>query len=195
MTRPQKGFTLMELLIVIGVLGILAAGLWAAIDPFEQLKKARDTNNRSATIELLSAFTRYYANHGAFPWNMTTVPAGCSRSGGQANPLAKLGALGTSVMEVHDMSACVSASLVTDGELKDSFFTGIGSTKIYVASDPTDATNIEVCFGPEGKSARTDPSTSYLLAVAASTTVTNQSGLNPASCPNVASANCLQCFK
>jgi len=40
MTRQNIGFTLMELLIVIGVLGILAAGLLAAIDPFEQLKKA-----------------------------------------------------------------------------------------------------------------------------------------------------------
>jgi len=37
MKETNKGFTLMELLIVIGVLGILAAGLLAAIDPFEQL--------------------------------------------------------------------------------------------------------------------------------------------------------------
>ena len=41
MMKRNFGFTLMELLIVIGVLGILAAGLLAAIDPFEQLKGPR----------------------------------------------------------------------------------------------------------------------------------------------------------
>jgi prepilin-type N-terminal cleavage/methylation domain-containing protein len=194
MTRPQKGFTLMELLIVIGVLGILAAGLLAAIDPFEQLKKARDTNNRSATIELMSAFTRYYANHSAFPWNMTTVPTNCLRAAG-TDPLIALDALGTSVMEVHDMEDCINDSLILDGELKDSFFQGIGSLNMYVASDVADPTNIVVCFAPEGKSARTDPSTSYLLTVGATTTVVDQTGLATPACPNVGSANCLQCFK
>ena len=67
----------MELLIVIGVLGILAAGLLAAIDPFEQLKKAKDTNNRSATIELLQSLQRFYATHGDFPWNMPSYQSFC----------------------------------------------------------------------------------------------------------------------
>jgi type II secretory pathway pseudopilin PulG len=76
----------MELLIVIGVLGILAAGLLAAIDPFEQLKKARDSNYRSAALELLSATQRYYANHGYFPW--TNDGSACqvaNNAGGQVN--------------------------------------------------------------------------------------------------------------
>lgn len=184
----------MELLIVIGVLGILAAGLLAAIDPFEQLKKARDTNNRSATIELMSAFTRYYANHGAFPWNMTTIPTGCLRTAG---PIAALGALGTSVMNVQNaaLQTCITNSLVTDGELKTSFFSGIGSTDIFVASDPTDKTNVVVCFAPEGKSSRSDPSTSYLVTVGGSTTVVDQAGLGSPVCPDVALSTCLQCFK
>jgi prepilin-type N-terminal cleavage/methylation domain-containing protein len=200
MKRTNKGFTLMELLIVIGVLGILAAGLLAAIDPFEQLKKARDTNNRSATIELLSSLTRYYASHGAFPWNMPAYAATgiCSRVAGQ--PLAKLGALGTTVMDVQDATnfqPCITGTLLVDGELKSTFFTGIGATHIYVASDPTDLTNVQVCFAPEGKSARSDPSTSYLVAgtMATTLTVTDQTGVSGALCPNAALSTCLQCFK
>lgn len=190
----------MELLIVIGVLGILAAGLLAAIDPFEQLKKARDTNNRSATIEMLSSLTRYYASHGAFPWNMPAYAATgvCSRATGK--PLAPLGKLGTSVMDLQDpaLQACMSATLLVDGELKSTYFGGIGATHIYVASDPTDLTNVQVCFGPEGKSARSDPSTSYLVAGAYGTppiTITDQTGVTPALCPNAALSTCLQCFK
>ncbi len=185
----------MELLIVIGVLGILAAGLLAAIDPFEQLKKARDTNNRSATIELMSSFTRYYANHGAFPWNMTTTAAtSCARTG-SGGALDTLGALGSSVMEIHDMEDCINESLVVDGELKTTFFDGIGSTRIYVASDELDPTNLVVCFAPEGKATRTDASSKYLLDIAGSTTIVDQSTADPALCPNVALATCLQCFK
>ena len=35
----KKGFTLLELLVVIAILGILAAGLLAAIDPLELINK------------------------------------------------------------------------------------------------------------------------------------------------------------
>ena len=43
---------MIELLIVIGVLGILATGLLAAVDPFEQLKKARDTKAMVRNVSL-----------------------------------------------------------------------------------------------------------------------------------------------
>lgn len=187
----------MELLIVIGVLGILAAGLLAAIDPFEQLKKARDTNNRNATVELLSGLTRYYANHGAFPWNLTTPPTVCNRSVATEN-LGGFGAMAADAFSIQDtaLSDCIEASLVTDGELKTTYMDGIGSLHIFVASDPTDATNLITCFKPEGKSARSDAATKYeITGTSKNYAIVDQTTQTPQACPDVTNGDCAQCFK
>lgn len=186
----------MELLIVIGVLGILAAGLLAAIDPFEQLKKARDANNRNAAIEMVSSLTRYFAAHGAFPWNMTSVITSCSRTG--TNPLAGLDVLATGSLPIASFEDCFTSTLMADGELKTTFFDGIGSTPYYISSSSTDLTDLTVCFVPEGKSLRSDAKTSYLLTGnAAPYTIVDQSVLETgAKCPTTGSADiCLQCFR
>jgi len=173
MNRPNKGFTLMELLIVIGVLGILAAGLLAAIDPFEQLKKARDTNSRSAAIEFLQASQRYYANHGYLPWYKTTVAGVYDCDGSPADatiPLLRtavtstgpwtyvpVNKVGTTAHNAQ-METCVEDTLGTDGEIKDTFFSGLATT-LYVTSGSQ--TRVSVCFPPESKSNRSDAQTAY----------------------------------
>ena len=206
MNRSNKGFTLMELLIVIGVLGILAVGLLAAIDPFEQLKKARDTNNRDAAIELLGSAQRYYASHTSLPW-LTTI-ATCVD---QNNPMISLKTLttsdwtvglpvinvagGTSVDKNSQTNTCINDTLVSDGELKTSFFNGLGST-LYVGSGSP--TRVVVCFAPEGKSNRNDASTKYLYTASVTTgegTVSLPAGGCNSVKANLDAGLCLQCFE
>jgi prepilin-type N-terminal cleavage/methylation domain-containing protein len=55
----KKGFTLLELLIVIGILAILATVLIAVINPAELLRRARDTQRLSDLDALRSAISLF----------------------------------------------------------------------------------------------------------------------------------------
>jgi prepilin-type N-terminal cleavage/methylation domain-containing protein len=149
-SQLQKGFTLIELLVVIGILGILAAALVATIDPFEQLRKAQDTNMKNISVEFLNAKTRYYTNHNALPWYSTA-------SGGancySANSLATPG------VALSSLSTCIT-TLVTDGELKQGFSTSTYLTSIY-ATNAANSTDISVCFKPTSRTQQKDAGTKY----------------------------------
>src|SRR5688572_7858182 len=64
----SRGFTLVELLIVIGLLGAIALIVIAAINPIEQANRARDARFKADGSQLISAIERYYASHSRFPW-------------------------------------------------------------------------------------------------------------------------------
>ncbi len=135
------GFTLIELLIVIALLGALAIGLLATIDPFEQLKKGRDTSTRNTVSEFYNASLRFYSTKSAFPWDVA-IPEG-------------------SALSVTGMSARIR-DLVNAGELKTQFYELVGTTglaKIFVHSNGTDT--VGVCYRPESKSFRQDVNTKY----------------------------------
>lgn len=143
-----KGFTLIELLIVIALLGALAVGLLATIDPFEQLKKGRDTSLRNTVSEFYNANLRYYATKGQFPW-------GTSATEGPAYP---------------NFTSAIT-ELITVGELKNRFQELAGSgnlAKIYVNS--TSGEHISSCFKPESKAFQEDLNTIYESSGATSAT-------------------------
>ena len=174
----QKGFTLIELLVVIGVLGILATGLLAAVDPFEQLKKARDANYRNAAIETLNAFTRYYATHGYFPWNSTgTIPTGCE-----------------GVAPSDGAYYLIPANSIGGTALKTSYSSGL-QTSLWISSGSK--TQIRVCFAPEGKALRRDATTSYLMDDTGAVEVIAAATGVPPTCPDSTATNdlCMQCFQ
>lgn len=157
-----RGFTLIELLIVIALLGALAVGLLATIDPFEQLKKGRDTSTRNTVSEFYNALLRFYSTKAEFPWGTGVIQT-----------------------DVNDMSSYVT-QLIDAGELKAGFMelAGTGNlSKIYVTSNKPE--QVSVCFSPESKSFQLDPNTIYDQTGYTSyiTTCKSQtSGVNATSC-------------
>lgn len=64
----QKGFTLIEMLVVISIIGILTTVVVIAINPVHQIAKAHDTQRKTDIYSILSAVYQYTAEHnGALP--------------------------------------------------------------------------------------------------------------------------------
>ncbi|MBU0572609.1 prepilin-type N-terminal cleavage/methylation domain-containing protein [Patescibacteria group bacterium] len=57
--KIQKGFTLVEILVVIVLLAIIAVIVIATINPLEQLRRAKDSAREQNAETLLSAINRY----------------------------------------------------------------------------------------------------------------------------------------
>lgn len=84
--RADKGFTLLELLIVIAILAVLATIVVLVLNPAETLAKSRDTQRMSDLATMKSAIALY----------MTTVnpPSLDGQSGGSRNAACKAGSWG-----------------------------------------------------------------------------------------------------
>ena len=151
----KLGFTMIELLIVIAVLGILAVAVLAAINPIEQINRGRDTGSRSDAEQLLSAIDRFYASQGYYPWQNGATDV----DGNNEAPL--VGAGGgfvdvtlTDTGEFSDGVTGVLSKLSTGGtaEIKTSFITRISDSeyntlKAYNQGGQGDSTY--VCFVPK----------------------------------------------
>ncbi|MDD2483184.1 MAG: type II secretion system protein [Candidatus Shapirobacteria bacterium] len=159
--KEMKGFTLVELLIVIALIAILSVAVLATINPIEQSNKARDAKFRNDTAEVLSAYERYYASQNKYPWSYPSL----------AHPTEVVldGTSGISFLAtdwrfgVIDAADTNGGQLITTSELK-SAFTGKDFFKDIAAAElnGVDAVyafhsgdNNYVCYCPKANANRT----------------------------------------
>ena len=67
------GFTLIELIIVIGIIGILAGMIMLVLDPAKQLQKARDGQRKADLGQIQSALEFYRSDIGRYPTTSGTT--------------------------------------------------------------------------------------------------------------------------
>lgn len=67
----KRGFTLIELIIVMAILGVLAVISLALIDPVERTAQARDSNRITSVAQIGRALQAYYTQESAYPVEAT----------------------------------------------------------------------------------------------------------------------------
>jgi prepilin-type N-terminal cleavage/methylation domain-containing protein len=63
----KKAFTLVEILVVIGIITVLSALVITALNPAQLRKSARDTNRKKDISIISSALEQYYADNNSYP--------------------------------------------------------------------------------------------------------------------------------
>ncbi|EMT8551023.1 pilin, partial [Neisseria gonorrhoeae] len=107
MNTLQKGFTLIELMIVIAIVGILAA---VALPAYQDYTARAQVSEAILLAEgQKSAVTEYYLNHGIWPKDNT--------SAGVASPASNI--KGKYVQKVEVNNGVVTAQMKSDGVNKE----------------------------------------------------------------------------
>jgi len=65
--KSLNGFTLIELIVVIGILGILASATLLALNPFAQFQKANDAKRKADLSQIQKALESYYQDYQVYP--------------------------------------------------------------------------------------------------------------------------------
>ncbi len=86
--KNKKGFTLIEVLVVIGILAVLSAVVLVAVNPARQFKLARDSQRTANVSSLLNAIQENMSEHngslvcGSAIRNLPSVPTVVKHGGG-----------------------------------------------------------------------------------------------------------------
>ena len=82
-SHKPTGFTLIELVVVVGIIAVLVSIVLVALNPSKQFKQANNTKRGSDVTAILNAVQHYAAaNRGIYPAGITTTAQTIEKTGG-----------------------------------------------------------------------------------------------------------------
>lgn len=157
-SKFTSGFTLVELLIVISLLGVIALIVIAAINPIEQANRARDTRMKADAAQLISAIDRYFATHSVFPWVTAGEKANNEVSFGFISAIDT--GVGICGADCSPSDRSTDGLLITTEELKTEFKnrdfvqTDVAADELYIGKASGTASSVYACFVPASQAER-----------------------------------------
>lgn len=101
--QNQKGFTLIEILLVVAAIGILAGIVILAINPNKQLGSARDAQRKADVSTILNAVYQYTIdNDGTLPTSITTTSTEICATGVASSTCVSAALIDLSVLTLNE---------------------------------------------------------------------------------------------
>jgi general secretion pathway protein G len=158
-----RGFTLVELLIVIALLGVIATIVIAAINPIEQANRASDAGMKADASQIVSAIQRYYASHNQFPWQSTTCTGSYCTTDSDAEfgfasaddvAVGICGATGTACKTTATQGELVTAQELQTAFISKSWVGALTTSRLMVGKASGASSSVYVCWVPKANSNR-----------------------------------------
>ena len=102
MKQTKKAFTLIEILLVIGMIAVLATVVFVALDPAKRFRDARDAKRSTDAQSILSAVQTFIID------NQGSLPAGLTTTEKQIGTAATGCAISTGGCAVSDVADCIN---------------------------------------------------------------------------------------
>ncbi len=151
--KSYLGFTLVELLIVISLLGAIALIVIAAINPLEQANRARDTRFKGDSAQLIAATDRYFASKSQFPWVTTnTLYTNDSSFGFVSAGARDVGICGTTCSA--DGELLTALELKSEFRNRDFVNATTADKQLFIGKAGQASSSVYACFVPLSKSIR-----------------------------------------
>lgn len=141
--RSKAGFTLLEILLVVGIISILAGIVILAINPTKQLGDTRNAQRRSDVLTILNAAYQYSIdNQGWLPASTTLATAACAT--GTDQEICQDGGTCTDLVNLYDDLVTASSTYLVEMPKDPSVDTAEGGAGGY-AIVKTDSGRLTVC--------------------------------------------------